>query len=182
MPTSIPEAARIVFQSGIPITMVGLDVTRKTTLTDQHVATLEAHRNPVSQAAALIGQQRASRTTARRALPSGPNMHDSVADRRALLRSVHHQAPRPTTSTSRPAASSPAGETLGYSATAGDLRRIPGAGAAPEMPVRGSAPPLGSLKSSPVLRDHLEPNAHVALDLDTAAFFELLIGRLSGAG
>ena len=29
-----PEAARIVFQSGIPITMVGLDVTRKTSLTD----------------------------------------------------------------------------------------------------------------------------------------------------
>src|SRR5205807_1505687 len=29
-----PEAARIVFQSGIPITMVGLDVTRKTSLTE----------------------------------------------------------------------------------------------------------------------------------------------------
>src|SRR5205814_2048660 len=37
-----PEAARIVFQSGIPITMVGLDVTRKTSLTDEHVRLLEA--------------------------------------------------------------------------------------------------------------------------------------------
>ena len=34
-----PEAARIVFQSGIPITMVGLDVTRKTSLTEEHVRT-----------------------------------------------------------------------------------------------------------------------------------------------
>jgi inosine-uridine nucleoside N-ribohydrolase len=38
-----PEAARIVFQSGIPITMVGLDVTRKTSLTDEHVRVLEAN-------------------------------------------------------------------------------------------------------------------------------------------
>src|SRR5437016_6545388 len=32
-----PEAARIVFQSGIPITMVGLDVMRKTSLSDETV-------------------------------------------------------------------------------------------------------------------------------------------------
>ena len=43
-----PEAAKIVFQSGIPITMVGLDVTRKTSLTEDHVKTLEAHQNAVS--------------------------------------------------------------------------------------------------------------------------------------
>ncbi len=39
-----PEAARMVFQSGIPITMVGLDVTRKTSFTDEHVRQLEAAR------------------------------------------------------------------------------------------------------------------------------------------
>ena len=39
-----PEAARIVFQSGIPITMVGLDVTRKTSLTDDHVRVLAGCR------------------------------------------------------------------------------------------------------------------------------------------
>ncbi|MBI1739635.1 MAG: nucleoside hydrolase [Candidatus Koribacter versatilis] len=39
-----PEAARIVFQSGIPITMVGLDVTRKTSLTDEHVRVRSAKR------------------------------------------------------------------------------------------------------------------------------------------
>src|SRR3977135_4319416 len=47
-----PEAARIVFQSGIPVTMIGLDVTRKTSLTDEHVRQLEAGQNPVSQAPA----------------------------------------------------------------------------------------------------------------------------------
>ena len=37
-----PEAARIVFQSGIPVNMVGLDVTRRTELTEAHVRRLEA--------------------------------------------------------------------------------------------------------------------------------------------
>ncbi|MFC7394957.1 nucleoside hydrolase [Scopulibacillus cellulosilyticus] len=36
-----PEAAKIVFYSGIPITLVGLDVTTKALLTDEHVAQLE---------------------------------------------------------------------------------------------------------------------------------------------
>src|ERR1700741_1695521 len=52
-----PEAARIVFQSGIPITMVGLDVTRKTSLTEDHVRALEAAQNNVSQAAAKIARR-----------------------------------------------------------------------------------------------------------------------------
>src|SRR6266436_4806929 len=52
-----PEAARIVFQSGIPVTMVGLDVTRRTSLTEGHVKTLEGVQNPVSQAAATIPQR-----------------------------------------------------------------------------------------------------------------------------
>ncbi len=51
-----PEAARMVFQSGIPITMVGLDVTRKTALTDAHVKVLEAANTPVSMAAAKIAR------------------------------------------------------------------------------------------------------------------------------
>src|SRR5260370_521565 len=41
-----PEAARIVFQSGIPMTMVGLDVTRKTSLTEDHVRQLQHGQNP----------------------------------------------------------------------------------------------------------------------------------------
>src|ERR1700678_241767 len=49
-----PEAARIVFDSHIPLTMVGLDVTRKVLLREDHIQLLEASKNPVSQAAARI--------------------------------------------------------------------------------------------------------------------------------
>src|SRR6266404_7452041 len=73
-----PEAARIVFQSGVPITMVGLDVTRKTSLTDDHVRTLETAQNPVSQAAAKIGRNAINHNRERGYLV-GPNMHDSLA-------------------------------------------------------------------------------------------------------
>ncbi len=161
-----PEAARIVFQSGIPITMVGLDVTRKTTLTDQHVATLAAHDNPVSQAAALIGRNSLAHHRAQ-GLPSGPNMHDSVAVAAFLDPAI--VTTEPFYVDVETGGELTAGETLGY--------RVPHA--PPQPPVRGSAPLLGSLKSSPILRERPEPNAHVALDLDAAAFFELLIGRLS---
>ena len=161
-----PEAARIVFQSGIPITMVGLDVTRKTALTDQHVATLDAHRNPVSQAAALIGRNSLAHHRAQ-GLPSGPNMHDSVALAAFLDPAiVTTESFYVDVETSGELTS---GETLGY--------RVPRA--PPQPPVRGSAPLLGSLKSSPVLRERPEPNARVAVDLNATAFFDLLIGRLS---
>ena len=161
-----PEAARIVFQSGIPITMVGLDVTRKTALTDQHVATLEAHRNPVSQAAALIGKNSLAHHRSQ-GLPSGPNMHDSVAVASFLDPAiVTTESFYVDVETSGELTS---GETLGY-----HVPKVP-----PQPPVRGSAPLLGSLKTSPVLRDRPEPNARVAVDLNAPAFFDLLIGRLS---
>ncbi len=73
-----PEAARIVFQSGIPITMVGLDVTRRTSLTDEHVRMLEAAQNPVSQAAAKIARHAIDHTR-EQGFTVGPNMHDSLA-------------------------------------------------------------------------------------------------------
>ncbi|HTV51790.1 MAG TPA: nucleoside hydrolase, partial [Steroidobacteraceae bacterium] len=49
-----PEAAQIVYASGAPITMVGLDVTRKAELTDAHIRTLEAARDPAGRAAGRI--------------------------------------------------------------------------------------------------------------------------------
>ena len=48
------------------------------------------------------------------------------------------------------------------------------------MSIRGSAPTLASTRTSPVLRDKFVPNAKVAVDVDSAKFFNLLIGRLSG--
>ena len=49
------------------------------------------------------------------------------------------------------------------------------------MSIRGSAPTLASTRTSPVLRDKFVPNAKVALDVDSAKFFNLLIGRLSSS-
>lgn len=41
-----PEAAKMVFASGVPITLVGLDVTEKVMLKEEHVRRLEAANNP----------------------------------------------------------------------------------------------------------------------------------------
>jgi inosine-uridine nucleoside N-ribohydrolase len=175
-----PEAARIVFQSGIPVTMVGLDVTRKTSLTEEHVRVLEGAQNPVSQAAALIARNAINHNRERGFL-IGPNMHDSLAVAGfldpSILQLQDYYVDVETTGELT------AGETLGYSPNAGDLRRRPGMekdAAALNMPIRGSAPTLAGTKTSPVLRETFTPNAKVAVGVDSARFFDLLIGRLSG--
>src|ERR1700758_4138922 len=156
-----PEAARIVFQSGIPVTMVGLDVTRKTSLTDEHVRVLEAAKNPVSQAAAKIGRNAINHNREQGFL-IGPNMHDSLAVAGfldpSLLTLKEYYIDVETTGELT------AGETLGYSPRAGDLKRKPGADKQGDMnmPIRGSAPTLASTMTSPVLRDKFVPNAKVA--------------------
>ncbi len=176
-----PEAARIVFQSGIPVTMVGLDVTRRTSLTDEHVRTLEAAQNPVSQAAAKIGRNAINHNRERGYLV-GPNMHDSLAVAGfldpSILKFQDYYVDVETTGELT------AGETLGYSPVAGDLQRRPGMEkdvAATNMPIRGSAPTLAGTKTSPVLRDKFVPNTKVAVEVDSSKFFDLLIGRLSGS-
>ncbi len=174
-----PEAARIVFQSGIPITMVGLDVTRKTSLTEDHVRTLEAAQNPVSQAAAKIGRNAINHNREQGFLV-GPNMHDPLAVAAfldpSILKFKDYYVDVETTGELT------AGETIGYSPNAGDLRRTPEKEkAAINMPIRGSAPTLASTRTSPVLRDKFIPNAKVAVDVDSAKFFSLLIGRLSAS-
>ena len=180
-----PEAARIVFQSGIPITMVGLDVTRKTSLTDEHVRVLEAAQNPVSQAAATIARNTLNRNLERGFL-AGPNMHDSLAVAGfidpSILQFQDYYVDVET------AGELTAGETLGYGPNAGDLRRRPGMelgkekdAAAIRMPIRGSAPTLAGTGTSPVLREAFAPNTNVAVGVDSKRFFDVLIGRLSGS-
>jgi inosine-uridine nucleoside N-ribohydrolase len=176
-----PEAARIVFQSGIPITMVGLDVTRKTSLTEEHLRRLQAGQNPVSQAAATIARN-ALEHNRQRGFVVGPNMHDSLAVagfiRPSLLKLKEYYVDVET------AGELTAGETLGYSPDAGDLRRRPEMqkdAAAMNMSIRGSAPTIGGTRTSPVVRDKFIPNCNVAMDVDSEKFFDLLIGRLSGS-
>jgi inosine-uridine nucleoside N-ribohydrolase len=175
-----PEAARIVFQSGIPVTMVGLDVTRKTSLTEEHVRVLESAKNPVSQAAATIARNSLN-LHRERGFVSGPNMHDSLAVAGfldpSILQFQDFYVDVETTGELT------AGETVGYSPNAGDLRRRPGAeinAAQVKMSIRGSVPTLASTRTSPVLRENFVPNAKVATSVDSERFFDLLISRLSG--
>ncbi|HTR64395.1 MAG TPA: nucleoside hydrolase [Terriglobales bacterium] len=174
-----PEAARMVFQSGIPITMVGLDVTRKTSLTEEHVRQLENGNNPASLAAGKIARN-AIEHNRQQGFLVGPNMHDSLAVATfldpSLVKLKEYYVDVETSGELT------AGETLGYSPSAGDLRRTPEMEkqAAEKMQIRGSAPTLASTRTSPVLRDKYVPNAKVAVDVDSARFFKLLIGRLSG--
>jgi inosine-uridine nucleoside N-ribohydrolase len=147
------------------------------------VRTLEAANNPVSQAAAKIGRSAINRNR-ERGYVSDPNMHDSLAVAGFLdpgiLKFQDYYVDVETTGELT------AGETLGYSPISGDLRRRPGfekevAAAAANMQIRGSAPTLASTRTSPVLRDKFVPNTQVAVEVDSARFFDLLIGRLSGS-
>lgn len=72
-----PEAASIVFSSGVPVTMVGLDVTRRCTLTEDHVKALEARTDVVSQVGARITRKALERS--RKADWGPPVMHDPLA-------------------------------------------------------------------------------------------------------
>src|SRR6476646_5520402 len=145
-----PEAARIVFQSGIPITMVGLDVTRRTSLTDEHVRILQASQNPVSQAAAKIARNAIDHNREQGFLV-GPNMHDSLAVAGlldpSLLKLQDYYVDVETTGELT------AGQTLGYSLSSGDLKLSPEMEkkALTTMEIRGSAPTLATTKTSPVL-------------------------------
>ena len=49
-----PEAAKIVFESGIPITMVGLGATHQTLLTRSHTGTLAESRSPIARYVAQL--------------------------------------------------------------------------------------------------------------------------------
>jgi inosine-uridine nucleoside N-ribohydrolase len=50
-----PDAARVVFESGVPVTMVGLNATRQTLLTRQHVRDLDASASCLGRFVAKLG-------------------------------------------------------------------------------------------------------------------------------
>ena len=155
-----PEAAQVVFRSGTPITMVGLDVTRKAVLGEEHIHTLEAANHPMSRAAGRI--TRATMTRIRRTSSTGgPVMHDSLAVAAFLdpaivtLRDYYVEVETTGEFT--------AGQTLGYE----------------RAPLRRSAPMANGPAPQPD-RTTFQPNAKVAVDVDVERFFAMLIGRLSG--
>ncbi|XID90942.1 nucleoside hydrolase [Paenibacillaceae bacterium WGS1546] len=78
-----PEAASVVFGSGAPIVMVGLDATRKATIGREHCRRLVATGKPINAALADVVE----RWLARIGLPATP-MHDPLALAAAIDRSL----------------------------------------------------------------------------------------------
>jgi purine nucleosidase len=158
-----PEAASIVFSSGIPIRMVGLDVTRKVQLTARHVQALQAGKGRVSEAAARIAE---AVMKMHRGADSerGPNLHDPLAVssliRPDILIFEDYQIEIETTG------SITAGESVGWK----------------HGPPRHSAPmETAGVTEGP--NDFLfRANAKVATGVDSEKFFELLISRLTTDG
>lgn len=157
-----PEAARIVFDAGVPLTMVGLDVTRKVLFTPDHLRILETGNNPSAQAAARI-----MRATIEN-LNKGPHpmleaMHDPLTIAHLIdpgILALEDYYVEVETS-----GEFTAGQTVGY----------------PYAPARGSAPMAragsGEAPGSADLDFHV--NAKVATGVDPDRFFKLLLGRLT---
>jgi inosine-uridine nucleoside N-ribohydrolase len=156
-----PEAARIVFDAGIPLNMVGLDVTEKVLLREDHIQVLEHAQNPVSQAAGKI--MRATLTRTRQGTDATViAMHDpltvaSLIDPKLLTFKDYYVEVETEGELT-------AGMTVGYASG----------------PVRSSAP-MASAKPQPDPETSFRPNAKVATTVDAERFFNLLLPRLTGA-
>jgi inosine-uridine nucleoside N-ribohydrolase len=169
-----PEAARMVFHSGIPVTMVGLDVTRKVQLREEHIQAIEAANNPSSQAAGRILRSTMNRIRKLNpAATAGPTMHDSLAASVLIdpdiLKSQDYFIDVETQGEIT------AGETVGY--RRGPLRR--------SAPLEIGTTPLFGQKLerdiAAAAADTFHPNAKVAMEVDAERFFQLLVGRLTGS-
>jgi purine nucleosidase len=87
-----PEAAQVVFEAGWPITAVGLDVTMKTMLSEQHLAELAQCGTPAARHISLISQYYLERYAARYGRREC-TMHDALALAIAADRSLATNAP-----------------------------------------------------------------------------------------
>jgi len=152
-----PEAARIVFDSGVPLTMVGLDVTMKALVRQQHLQALDAAKTPVCDFAAKILRA----TMARWSKDGGQTvaLHDpltvaSLLDPQILKYRDYYVLIETTGEAS-------AGQSMGYA----------------EAPVTRSAPLDGA--PMPAESGPFKPNAKVAMEVDPDRFFRLLLSRLT---
>jgi len=159
-----PEAARIVFDAGVPLTMVGLDVTRKVLFTPDHLQILEGGKNPSAQAAARI-----MRATIEN-LNRGPHpmleaMHDPLTIAHlvdpGILTLEDYCVEVETTGEFT------AGATIGW----------------PYAPARGSAPLARAASGDAPGSAEVEfrANTKVATGVKPDRFFKLLLGRLTAS-
>ncbi len=159
-----PEAARVVFDAGVPLTMVGLDVTRKVLFTEERLKVMETAKNPSGVAAGRI-----MRATLER-LNHGPHpmieaMHDpltvaNLIDPGILTLKDYYVEIETQGEFS-------AGETLGYEFG----------------PARGSAPMATATGQDGTgviaTEEAFKTNTKVAVEVDAERFFKLLLGRLT---
>jgi inosine-uridine nucleoside N-ribohydrolase len=164
-----PEAAQIVFHSGIPITMIGLDVTRKVEFKEKYVRELEASSDPVAQAAGRLGRAGVRSVPGVNGAAStlvGRVLHDPLA--MAVFIDPSIVTTQKCHIEVETAGEFTAGETLGYCAG---------------RPVRDSQPLLADL-SQPATGMQADasatPNANVAVDVDVDKYFRLVMPRLLG--
>jgi purine nucleosidase len=156
-----PEAAAMVFDSGIPITMVGLDVTRKVVLTEERLRRLEANTNRVSLAAARIARS-LMETHKKSGSESWPVLNDplavSVMLDPAILTLKDYRVEIETCGTLT------AGESVGYKH--GEAR---------------TSAPLRNSGEGPAEKE-FGFNCKVAIEVDVSRFFDLLTTRLGREG
>ena len=153
-----PEAAQIVFHCGAPITMIGLDVTRKVSVPENVLQKLSSASNPLGRAAGRI--LRAQMELVRRTgIDDGTiHAHDALAMASFIEPGIVSLHPMHIEVETR--GEFTAGETLGYRKSM--PRSAPWQAASAE-----------SSLTSP------EANAKVALEVDVGRFFGLLTERLA---
>ncbi len=156
-----PEAARIVFDANLPLTMVGLDVTRKVLLTEDHVKSLEASHDPAGQAAGKIMRATIERVRKGSGSPTVA-MHDPLTIAWLIdpgILTLHDYYVEVETS-----GEWTAGESVGFT----------------RAPMRRSAPLETGEPEASEPEQTFKPNAKVAMEVDPDRFFKLL-PRLTGA-
>jgi len=154
---SDPEAASVVFNAGWPITMVGLDVTEHTLITNADVGRLERAGGPEASFAAAVARFQIG--TYQGTGFGGGAVHDALAVGAVIDRSVlKTQGMRVDIETD---GRFTRGETVGNRGNAVD--RIISKGDRLET----------------VGVDAVQPNVQVAVGVDSSRFIELLVNRLS---
>lgn len=154
---SDPEAASIVFNAGWPITMVGLDVTEHTLITDADVARLESKGGPEAKFAAAVARFQIG--TYQGTGFGGGAVHDALAVGAVIDPSfLKTQDMRVDIETD---GKFTRGETVGNRGNAVD--RV--------------VPKNGRLETVGV--DSVQPNARVAIGVESIRFIQLLVERIS---
>jgi inosine-uridine nucleoside N-ribohydrolase len=159
-----PEAARIVFDSGVPLTMVGLNVTQKVLLGEPQLAMLEAAKTPVSQAAAKILRSTLEHIRKGRGVTANTMaMHDPLTVAHLIDPTI--LALKDYYVDIETSGEFTAGESVAYEFA----------------PVRLS-PPMSTGEPAPETSpSEFKPNCKVAVGVDPDKFFRLLMPRLTAS-